>query len=204
MTPFLIGIAGPSCSGKSELANHLLTLCSERGAVIISLDSYYRDLSMLDEDERRQWNFDVPAALDYELLLDNLTQLSKGKSVEKPVYLFPSHTRAETGETVKPAEVIIIEGLFTLYWEDIRNLLDLKIFVETGDDICLERRKQRDTAQRKRSVESIIQQYELTVRPMFQRYIHPTSEFADLILNGEQPIDSSGEIVRQQLKDRYE
>lgn len=204
MKSFLIGIAGPSCSGKSELASYLLEQFGERGAVVISLDSYYHDLTPLNSEERDHWNFDVPGALDRKLLIENVTQLSNGDSIEKPIYQFPSHTRAERGEIVNPFRVIIVEGLFALYWEEIRDLLNLKVFIDTNDEVCLERRKQRDVIQRNRSEESVVRQYNETVRPMYRKYIRPTSEFADLILDGMEPIRKSGEVVKQKMNDTDE
>ncbi len=203
MKPFLIGIAGPSCSGKSEVAYNILSRFKDGEAVIIHLDSYYHDLAQLEFEQRAEWNFDIPRALDHELLISNLSQLLQGKSIEKPIYLFPSHTRANKGETVKPAKYVIVEGLFALYWEDVRSLLDLKVYIDASDSICLTRRKDRDSEQRVRTIESVVEQYEKTVRPMFEKYVQPTKAFADLIINGENPIVQSGSETIQYLLEHY-
>lgn len=182
---YMIGIAGPSCSGKTELARRLAGLLSASAPAVISMDSYYRNLSALDPEERARCNFDVPEALDLGLLAQHLRILARGEGVDKPVYQFLTHTHAPQGERVEPGEFIIVEGLFALYWEEVRELLGTRVFIDVDDDVCLSRRLARDTRERGRSAESILAQYTETVRPMSERYILPTRRFADVVVSGE-------------------
>jgi uridine kinase len=183
---FVVGIAGPSGAGKTEIARRLSQTLD---AVVCSLDSYYRGVPNLSLEERGRQNFDNPEAIDHELLCEHLRSLARGESVLKPVYDFARHIRLAEVELCRPSKVIVVEGLFALHWEELRALLDLKVYVAVDDATCLERRIARDVRERGRSPESIGRQYELTVRPMAQRYIHPTREFADLVLNGDDPLD---------------
>ncbi len=187
MTPQLIALAGPSCAGKSTLARYLAGHLPG-GALLLSLDSYYRDLAQLPLGQRHHFNFDEPAALDLPLLLVNLADLAQGRATEKPVYLFPEHVRAAGFQRVEPAPWIVLEGLYTLYWEEVRRFCHTLIFVEAPDALCLERRLARDTVERGRSRESILEQYTRQVRPMCQQHLLPTRAFADLILDGTQPV----------------
>lgn len=188
MTPRLLAIAGPSCAGKTTLARHLAGHLPG-GALLLPLDAYYRDLAQLPLAERHHFNFDEPAALDLPLLVGNLEDLIRGRAVDKPVYLFPEHVRAPRPQRVEPAPWIIVEGLFALYWEQVRRLCHTRIFVEAADELCLERRLTRDTAERGRSRESILEQYTRQVRPMCQQHLLPTRAFADLVLDGAQPVE---------------
>lgn len=188
MTPRLIAIVGPSCSGKTTLARHLAGHLPG-GVLLLSLDSYYRDLARLPLGERHHFNFDEPAALDLPLLLGNLEGLAQGLAVDKPVYLFPEHVRAPQPQRVEPTPWIIIEGLFALYWEEVRRLCHTRIFVEAPDNLCLERRLARDTVERGRTRESILEQYTRQVRPMCQQHLLPTRAFADLVLDGTLPVE---------------
>lgn len=188
VSPCLIGIAGPSGAGKSELARRL----AERlHAPVLSLDSYYRDLSHLEFSQRAHYNFDQPEALEEALLAQHVRMLVAGLPVEKPVYDFTLHVRAPHRETIAPADFVIVEGLFALYWDSVRRWLKLKIFVEAPDHVCLERRLERDVRERGRTPESVRQQYESLVRPMAQRYVLPTRCWADLIISGTDPLPHS-------------
>ena len=186
--PYLIGIAGTSCSGKTKLARHLSRLLS---AVILPLDCYYFDLSHLPLDERAHCNFDIPEALDRELLLAHVAGLSQGQEIPRPVYDFAVHARTSQVEIVKPGRYVIVEGLFSLYWEEARKLFGTKVFVDLDDQKCLERRISRDVRERGRTPESVLQQFNGTVRPMAEAYIRPTRGFADLTVRGDDPIDRS-------------
>lgn len=183
--PILIGIAGPSGSGKSELACRLVEALSARSALRVSLDHYYRDLAGLDPALREKRNFDHPDALDRELLATQLKALAGGHEVEAPVYSFETHTRAQHGRRVAPGGVIVVDGLYSLYWADVRGLLHSKLFIEADHATCLARRIARDVRERGRTEASVRAQYELTVRPMYERFVRPTREFADLVLRGE-------------------
>ncbi|MGC8795253.1 MAG: uridine kinase [Bryobacteraceae bacterium] len=184
MKPLLIGIAGPSCAGKSELARRLAVVLP---ATALSLDRYYRDLSHLAPEQRASWNFDVPEALELELLAGHLEALAQGKPIEVPVYDFTQHVRKPVREKLLPGGHVLVEGLFALLDERVRRLLDFGIFVEAPDDVCLTRRIERDVRERGRTPESVRRQYEETVRPMARRYILPTRAYADLALDGTQP-----------------
>jgi uridine kinase len=187
-TPYLIGIAGPSCAGKSELAKHL---AARLGAAILPLDCYYIDLGDRPLEERPRFNFDEPKALDHDLLIPQLIALANGKAIDRPVYDFSTHSRSQHLERVVPGSFIIVEGLFALYWPEIRDLLGTKIYVDFPDDQCLERRIDRDTHERGRTPDSVRRQFAETVRPMAELHVHPAKKFADLIIAGDNPIQNS-------------
>jgi len=191
-----MGIAGPSCSGKTELARWLRR---KTGAPILNLDHYYIDLAHEPLEVRAKTNFDEPAALDRDQILHDVRALAEGKTVRAPVYDFATHTRSPGDEVVEPAGLVILDGLFALYWSAVRDLLHLKVFVEAPDAVCLERRIARDTVERGRTAESVRWQFETTVRPMAHLHILPTSQWADIVLSGTEPIDQSGESVLRLL-----
>jgi len=185
----LVGIAGPSGSGKTSLARALVEHFGQDAVTLVPLDAYYRDLAALGPQLRLQQNFDAPEALDAELMIRQLAELARGQAVEMPVYRFDTHTRAPHGTIVAPARSVIVEGLFTLYWPLLRELLQLKVFVDVDDDVGLSRRIERDVNERGRTPASVRRQYESTVRPMYERYIRPTRDHADLVLDGMRPLD---------------
>jgi uridine kinase len=186
--PFLIGIAGASGSGKSELASQLSTVLD---ASVISLDSYYLELGHLSYQERGQMNFDEPAALDSALLLDHISRIAAGEPIDVPEYDFSRHTRAPRTERILPGEFFILEGLFALYWENVRNLLGTRVFVDLPDDICFARRLERDVRDRGRTPESVHEQYFSTVKPMCELHILPTRTHADIVVNGDANLQDS-------------
>ena len=191
---YLIAIGGPSCAGKTELAKYLARALS---GTILPLDAYYLDLSHLPLQERARFNFDIPEALDYSLLAQNLRGLAAGQAVERPVYDFATHTRTPLVERVEAGQYLIFEGLFTLHWDDLRPLFGTKVYVEAPDRLCLDRRQVRDVRERGRTVESVQRQYAETVRPMAERYVHPTRDFADVIVSGKAPLEVTGaEVLR--------
>lgn len=201
--PYVIGIAGPSCSGKTELARRLVKLFSATAPAVVSLDAYYRDLSVLCPEERAQCNFDIPGALDRELLAEHLRTLAHGEGIDRPVYLFSTHTRSPRRERVEPGAFVIVEGLFALYWEEVRGLLDTKVFVALEDSVCLSRRLARDTRERGRSPESVFVQYTETVRPMNERYVLPTRRFADVVVSGGGTLEESSAAVMAHIEKRF-
>ena len=181
-TPFIIGVAGGSGSGKTTVTNQVLeTIGSEMAAVIIQ-DFYYRDQSHLTFEQRLATNYDHPQAFDWPLLIEHIDDLRNGRAIEMPVYDFANHTRAEETITVQPAPVIVIEGLFPLYDAALRDMMSLKIFVDTDSDVRFIRRLKRDITERGRTTDSEIEQYLTTVRPMHNQFIEPTKRFADVIL----------------------
>lgn len=186
--PFLIGVAGSSGSGKSELATQLSLVLK---SPLISLDSYYLDLQHLSYQDRSMMNFDEPAALDSSLLIEHFSTVANGEPIEVPEYDFSSHTRAPRTERIVPADFVILEGLFALYWERLRNLLGTRVFVELPDEVCFARRLARDVRERGRTPESVRQQYFSTVKPMGELYILPTRAYADVVVTGDANIQES-------------
>ena len=183
---YLIGIAGPSGAGKSFLAKHLKNVLK---AEVLGLDRYYRDLSHLPLEQRARMNFDAPEALEHELLIAQVARLRNGETVQLPMYDFAAHTRVAKTQTLQPSEIIIVEGLFTLHWPGLRELLGTKVYVDLHDELCLERRKARDIRERGRTADSVLEQYETTVAPMAQRYVRPTIAHADVVVSGTDRIE---------------
>lgn len=178
----IIGVAGPSAGGKTTVTNMILENFSEDAISVIKYDDYYKDQSDLSMEERVKTNYDHPNAFDTDLLLKDLKTLREGKSINKPVYDFVEHNRSDRTEVIEPGNIIIVEGLFTLLEEEIRDLLDIKVFVTADSDECFIRRLIRDTTERGRTYDSIINQYLTTVKPMKEKFIDPTKKFADIII----------------------
>lgn len=191
MQTSLIGVAGGTGSGKSAIVRALV---DRVGGTVIDLDSYYRDRSGLHPAERGRINYDEPIAIDDGLLVAQLARLVDGESVQKPVYSFESHSRVGV-EVIAPARLVIVEGLFTLWWESLRSLLDVKLFVDAPPDLRLIRRIRRDVAERGRTVDQVVQQYLASVRPMHERYVEPTRAHADLVVSNDGPIADATERV---------
>jgi len=180
--PFVIGVAGGSGSGKSTVTREVLASIGPEMATVVIQDDYYCDQSPMSPEERRKTNYDHPQAFDWPLMVQQVQALGRGESIEMPTYDFAADNRASKTITVKPAPVIVIEGLFALFDADLRKMMSLKIFVDTAADVRFIRRLQRDIAERGRSVESVINQYLETVRPMHKQFIEPTKRHADVIL----------------------
>lgn len=197
--PLLIGIAGPSCAGKTELATRL---AAELNAPVLPLDSYYRDLAHLPFEQRARWNFDVPEALDEELIAEHVRRLGEGQEIEAPVYDFTRHVRSHEVRRIRAERFAVVEGLFTLYWEKVRSLLPVKIYVGAPEEVCLERRLERDVRERGRTPESVREQFRSTVAPMARLYILPTAAYADLILSGVQPLEESAAAALRLIRER--
>lgn len=178
----VIGITGGTGCGKTTVVNQIVKELSEGEVTIISQDSYYRDMSHLPYSERVKMNFDHPNSIDFELLKKHLEELKQGKSVQSPIYSFVEHNR--TGETVlvKPTKVIIVEGILIFSHADIRNLFDIKIYVHADSDERLIRRIKRDTTERGRDVEEVLNRYQTTLKPMHLQFIEPAKEYADIII----------------------
>lgn len=178
----LIGIAGGSGSGKTLVARRIYDEIGSDKVTIIQQDSYYKDLSHLTLEERKKQNFDHPDAFDHKLLFDHLIELLSGHEVEMPLYDFKNHTRRKETQKISDNLVIVLEGILILHYPEIRNIMDIKVYVDTADDIRLIRRIRRDVQERGRSLDSILEQYEKSVRPMHLQFVEPTKRYADIIL----------------------
>ncbi len=189
MKPHIIGIAGPSSSGKTELARRLAAELG--GAEIVSLDSYYRGREELPFEEREKLNFDHPDALEWELPHAHLRGIAMGRGFAEPVYSFERHVRIAGGKRIEPAGFLIVEGLFVFHWPELRAMLDTKVFVAADPEVCCRRRLARDVAERGRTPEYVKAQYERTVRPGAEQFVYPTRQFADVVVSGEGPFEES-------------
>ena len=181
-TPVIIGIAGGTGSGKTTVAQAIYDRVGKDRIEWISHDSYYRNFDALSPEERHHINFDHPDSLESELLVRHLDVLTKGSSVEVPMYDFTTHSRRTETQRVEPRKVLIVEGILILAEPDIRKRIDIKLFVDTPADIRFVRRLMRDTRTRGRSLESVIEQYITTVRPMHEEFVEPSKRYADLII----------------------
>ncbi len=180
--PILIGITGGTGSGKSTVSREIFNSIHKTNVAVIEQDSYYKDQSHLTFEERVKTNYDHPFAFDNPLLIEHLKDLLDNKPIEKPIYDFERHTRKKETITVEPKDIIILEGILILSDEDVRNLLDIKIFVDTDSDVRVIRRIVRDIKERGRTLESVIDQYMGTVRPAHLQFIEPTKKYADIII----------------------
>lgn len=183
MKPTIIGIAGGTASGKTTIAKKIYEQTKSYGTItLIRMDDYYKTFPNIPVDERGNKNFDHPDSYDTPLLVSDLKKLQQGLPIEKPIYDFVVSNRSNKTETIYPGDVIILEGIMTFTIPEIRNCLDIKIFVDTPDDIRFIRRLERDLVDRKRSLNSIINQYLNSVRPMHHAFVEPSKVFADLII----------------------
>lgn len=180
--PLIIGVAGGSGSGKTTVVNYICQEFSADNILRLEHDSYYRELKHLPFEERVKQNFDHPASLETELMIRHLKALIEGYPVEVPVYDFEQHTRKKETITATPSNVILIDGILIFSEPELRELMDVKIFVDTDDDVRLLRRLQRDIEERGRSVESVLKQYEKFVRPMHLEFVEPSKRYADVII----------------------
>lgn len=180
--PILIGITGGTGSGKSTVAKSIYRNFKKESIAIIMQDSYYKDQSRLTFDERTKTNYDHPHAFDTPLLIEHLETLLRGEAIEMPIYDFTVHNRKKETNKEEPKDIIIVEGILILEDEKLRNLFDIKVYVDTDADIRILRRLTRDIRDRGRTLESVIEQYLSVVRPMHLQFIEPTKRYADLIV----------------------
>ena len=178
----VIGISGGSGSGKTTVAENLLKRIGDQHILLIKQDYYYKENNHLSLEERSNLNYDCPEAFDTELMIEQVTQLAETQVIEQPRYDFTIHNRYPNRIRVEPRKIILIEGILILHDERFRNLMDIKVFVDAESDIRLLRRVLRDTHERGRTLDSIAEQYLETVRPMYEKYIHPTKKYADIII----------------------
>jgi len=180
--PFIIGVTGGSGSGKSTVVENLTKVMNRHSLACISYDDYYRDQSQMSMAEREKINYDHPSSLETELLITQLRQLIAGETIQKPTYDFVQNTRAKKTITLKPAKVIIVEGILLFESKELRELLDLKVFVDTDPDMRVVRRIQRDMSLRGRTLEYVIDQYIKFTRPMHMEFVEPNKRHADIII----------------------
>jgi uridine kinase len=180
--PLIIGIAGGSGSGKTTVAQAILQRVGPERISFLQHDAYYKDLSGLPPVQRAELNFDHPNSLDNDLLIRHIKQLRKGLPVQVPIYDFSTHSRTDKNYVVQPRGVILVEGILIFVEPDLRQLFDVKIFVDTDSDLRFIRRIQRDISERGRTSESVIKQYLSTVRPMHLEFVEPSKRYADIII----------------------
>ena len=180
--PIIIGVTGGSGSGKTSISRAILDQFPNHSIMMLEHDSYYKNQDHLVFEERLNTNYDHPFAFDTDLLIEHLEQLRRFETIEKPVYDYVRHTRSAEVILQEPKEVIILEGILILEDERLRNLMDIKIYVETDDDIRIIRRIKRDMEERGRSLDSIIDQYNSVVKPMYHQFIEPTKRYADVVI----------------------
>lgn len=178
----IIGISGASASGKSLLANTIVNELGSDQVVIISEDAYYKDHSNIPFEERAKVNYDHPDAFDHQLLHSHLLDLQVGKTIQVPIYNHSQHVREKEARRIGKHTIIVLEGILLFVEPQLRELMDIRIFMETSLDICLIRRLKRDIKERGRSLDSVLKQYEETVRPMYLQFIDPSKRYADLIV----------------------
>lgn len=180
--PLIVGVAGGSGSGKTTVVNIISKTLGVEKHLLLQHDYYYRDLKHLPFEERIEHNFDHPASLETELLIRHINALSEGYSIEVPQYDFSKHIRKEETTLMAPKDVILIDGILILSEPELLELMDVKIFVDTDDDIRLLRRLKRDISERGRSVENVMERYQKFVRPMHLEFVQPSKRYADIII----------------------
>jgi uridine kinase len=193
---FIIGLAGPTCTGKSTVAK---SIARRLGGQTISIESYYLDQGNVPVTERAKRNFDSPDALDGDLLVRHVKSLAAGEDVEVPIYDFAEHTRIPgRHERVKSSPFLIVEGILVLHWPELRMMFDKSFYLDAPSEVCLQRRKVRDIVERQRAHEFVVQQYQEKVLPMAVQYIYPTKQHADVVINATQSIDKiESELISQ-------
>ncbi len=180
--PLIIGVTGGSASGKTSVSQAILSMFKDENIAMIEHDSYYKDQSQLTFEERTKTNYDHPLAFDTDYLIAQLKELQNGRAVDIPTYDYANHTRSEKTYRQEPVDVLIVEGILVLENEKLRKLMDIKVFVDTDDDVRILRRIRRDIEERGRTLDSVITQYMDAVKPMYHQFIEPTKRYADVII----------------------
>ncbi|SIS36732.1 uridine kinase [Salimicrobium flavidum] len=180
--PIVIGVAGGSGSGKTSVTKSIIQQFTEHSILMIEQDYYYKDQSHLPYEERLNTNYDHPLAFDTDLLIEHINQLINRESIKKPIYDYKMHTRSDQTMHVEAKDVIILEGILILEDEKLRDLMDIKVFVDTDADVRIIRRMMRDINERGRTLDSVIEQYTNVVRPMHLQFVEPTKRYADIII----------------------
>lgn len=182
MNPLIIGVAGGSGSGKTTVVKHIINTIGKENILLLQHDSYYRDLKHLPFEERTEQNFDHPSSLETELMIRHIKALNEGYQVEVPIYDFTKHIRKEETRLAEPKKIILVDGILIFTEKELRQLMNIKLYVDTDDDIRLLRRIQRDIVERDRQLENVLTQYEKHVRPMHLEFVEPTKRYADIII----------------------
>ncbi len=196
----VVAIAGPSCSGKTLIAQWVARALGKEIALILPMDAYYADQSSLSIAERVEVNFDHPDALDWTLLTAHVQRLARGEAIDRPEYDFTSHTRIPESQRLIPRPVVIVEGVLALHCPELRESCALTAYVNACHEVCLERRLIRDQRERGRTESSIRNQYEATVRPMADLFVTQQRAFADLVLDGEDNVATSGAAILGRIR----
>jgi uridine kinase len=193
--PVIIGIAGGSGSGKTTIAESVVAAVGHNTVALIQHDAYYRDMPHMTFEERSKVNYDHPDSLETELLIEHIEQLRAGKEIRRPIYDFATHLRTEETVLVKPEPVVVIEGILVLSEPELRKIMDLRIYVDADADLRLMRRLQRDIVERQRTLQSVINQYQETVRPMHLQFVEPSKRYADIIVPNGYNAGAVGTII---------
>lgn len=203
MNPLIIGVAGGSGSGKTTVVNHIIESIGKKNILLLQHDSYYRDLKHLSFEERTKQNFDHPSSLETELMIRHIEALKEGYQVEVPIYDFSKHIRKEGKKLAEPKQVILVDGILIFTEKELRDLMNIKLYVDTDDDIRLLRRIQRDIVERDRKLEHVLTQYQKYVRPMHLEFVEPTKRYADIIIphGGENKValDMVNALIQERL-----
>ena len=182
VAPYIIGVAGGTGSGKTTVSRRIQEAVNVEHIAYIQHDNYYRDQGHLSREERARTNYDHPDSLDTELMVQHLNALKAGQAIEMPIYDFTQDSRSSETQRVEPARVILVEGILIFVEKDLRDLMDVRIFVDTDADVRLIRRLRRDIVERGRTLDSVVQRYMATVRPMHQEFVEPSKRYADIIV----------------------
>lgn len=203
MEPLIIGVAGGSGSGKTTVVRHIIDAIGEKDILLLQHDSYYRDLKHLPFEERTKHNFDHPSSLETELMIRHIKALKEGYQVEIPIYDFTRHIRKEETRVVNAKKIILIDGILIFSEKELREQMDIKLYVDTDDDVRLMRRIQRDIVERDRKLENVLNQYQKFVRPMHLEFVEPSKRYADIIIprggKNEVALDMVNALIQERL-----
>lgn len=202
MEPLIIGVAGGSGSGKTTVVRHIIDSIGKQNILLLQHDSYYRDLKHLSFEKRTQQNFDHPSSLETELLIRHIKALKEGYQVEVPIYDFSQHIRKEERRVVNPRKIILIDGILIFSEQELLEQMDIKLYVDTDDDIRLLRRIKRDIMERDRQLEDVLNQYKKFVRPMHLEFVEPSKRYADIIIPRGGQNEVALDMVNALIQDR--